>query len=188
MSQRRSVVAVSVKPKGFKLGHKQGSMSTTSPPPSSPDGNVSTSGPSAIKLSKNWELPQRLKPGRKPKSKRGDASANNDGSSKIKKVQTSNQKDQMTTKDHENEGAKGHGENLMMKATEVVMKTVSIAWKSEGGKIEMRKEHIGNAEQQESRFWKKRLRCYTIWSMIGKGNINCWNLSFPIQRKTCKNQ
>ncbi|CAI4767882.1 BBM_1a_G0048350.mRNA.1.CDS.1 [Saccharomyces cerevisiae] len=109
MSQRRSVVAVSVKPKGFKLGHKQGSMSTTSPPPSSPDGNVSTSGPSAIKLSKNWELPQRLKPGRKPKSKRGDASANNDGSSKIKKVQTSDQKDQMTTKDHENEGAKGHG-------------------------------------------------------------------------------
>ena len=108
MRQRRSVVAVSVKPKGFKLGHKQGSMSTTSPPPSSPDGNVSTSGPSAIKLSKNWELPQRLKPGRKPKSKRGDASANNDGSSKIKKVQTSNQKDQMTTKDHENEGAKGH--------------------------------------------------------------------------------
>ena len=43
-------------------------------------------------------------------------------------------------------------------------------------------------EQQGSRCWKKRSRCYTTWLMIGKRNINGWNLSFPTQRKTYKNQ
>lgn len=105
MGQRRSVVAVSVKPKCFKLGHRQGSTSSTSPPPSSPDVSISTSGSPAIKLSKNWELPQRLKPGRKPKPKRVDSPANNNASSKIKKAPASNQNNQMATKDNGNEDA-----------------------------------------------------------------------------------
>ncbi|CAI4051070.1 hypothetical protein SKDZ_15G1260 [Saccharomyces kudriavzevii ZP591] len=94
MGQRRAVAAVSVKPRCFKLEPRQESTSSTSPPPSSPDVSRNTSEITAIRLSKNWELPQRLKPGRKPKSRRADVLVGKNGSSKIKEALTSNHKDQ----------------------------------------------------------------------------------------------
>ncbi|CAI4036294.1 hypothetical protein SMKI_15G1330 [Saccharomyces mikatae IFO 1815] len=106
MGQRKSLVAVSVKPKCFKLEPRRESSSSTSLSPSSPNVHINTSGIPAIKLSKNWELPQRLKPGRKPKFKRADVSANNNPTSKVKKVSISNQKDQMTTREYGNEDIK----------------------------------------------------------------------------------
>lgn len=109
MSQRRTVVAVSVKPKCFKLEPRHGSISSSSPPPSSPDEN--TSEMPSIKLSKNWELPQRLKPGRKPKYKRTEGLANKKPSSKLKKAPTCNQKGQMITADCEHEHMKDDGDN-----------------------------------------------------------------------------
>ncbi|KOG99039.1 YAP7-like protein [Saccharomyces eubayanus] len=108
MSQRRTVVAVSVKPKCFKLEPRHGSSSSSSPPPSSPDEN--TSEMPSIKLSKNWELPQRLKPGRKPKYKRAEALANKKPSFKLKKAPTCNQKGQMITADCEHELTKDDGD------------------------------------------------------------------------------
>ncbi|CAI4052779.1 hypothetical protein SUVZ_15G1250 [Saccharomyces uvarum] len=109
MSQRRAVVAVSVKPKCFKLEPRHGSTSSSSPPPSSPDENASEM--PSIKLSKNWELPQRLKPGRKPKYKRAEALANKKPPSKLKKAPTCNKKGQMITADCEHEHMKDDGDN-----------------------------------------------------------------------------
>ena len=65
----------------------------------------------SIKLSKNWELPQRLKPGRKPKYKRTEGLANKKPSSKLKKAPTCNQKGQMITADCEHEHMKDDGDN-----------------------------------------------------------------------------